>query len=413
MAVENRHIEEIANTRANLQTSLDNMQIAIETDQNENLVYKDDDGTYHIIPNLGDAVNFANVISTGYFGVNDDNNVEVAATYLYLMSGGEKIIDYLQSNAIIDINAGAADIDTQINGTSAALLYADASTNRVGIGTNVPSEKLHISAAAASYMRIGFTNDSLGIIGGLKFTVAGSETARIEAERTVSSGRGSVLKFLTGNSTAITERLRIDDTGGIQINDSGAAVDVRIEGDTDANLFVTDGSADKVGIGVAAPAEKLEVSTSASAKSAIKITGSVGGEDNGGLILNDTFDFRSGALIGNIIFNAKRGTGGSEAEFARIAVSVNNNATGAFESYMSFRVANAGGVVGSRMVVRHDKIDVYEDIDMESGNVIKVNGTQVLTAQQAAVADATDAASTTARLNDLLARLRTHGIIAT
>jgi hypothetical protein len=39
------------------------------------------------------------------------------------------------------------------------------------------------------------------------------------------------------------------------------------------------------------------------------------------------------------------------------------------------------------------------------------NATPVV--QQAAVADATDAASTQARLNDLLARLRTIGIIAT
>lgn len=312
-------------------------------------------------------------------GADSSNKLIIQPTLCYLLAGGEKIIDYLQANAIIDINAGAANIDTQINGTSAALLYADASTNRIGIGTNVPSEKLHISAAAASYMKIGFTPDSLGVIGGLKFTVAGSETARIEAERTVSSGRGSVLKFLTGNSTAITERLRIDDTGGIQINDSGAAVDVRIEGDTDANLLVTDGSADKVGIGVAAPAEKLEVSTSAAAKSAIKISGGVGGENNGGLILNDTFDFRSSAIIGNVIFNAKRGMGGSEAEFARIAVSVNSNATGAFESYMSFRVANAAGVVGSRMVVRHNKIDVYEDIYLESGNTIRdASGNDIL-----------------------------------
>jgi hypothetical protein len=43
-----------------------------------------------------------------------------------------------------------------------------------------------------------------------------------------------------------------------------------------------------------------------------------------------------------------------------------------------------------------------------------VNGVQVVTAQQAAVADATGTlASVTAQLNDLLAKLRTHGLIAT
>jgi hypothetical protein len=41
------------------------------------------------------------------------------------------------------------------------------------------------------------------------------------------------------------------------------------------------------------------------------------------------------------------------------------------------------------------------------------DNTKILGTQGAAVADATDAASTTARLNDLLARCRAHGLIAT
>ena len=43
----------------------------------------------------------------------------------------------------------------------------------------------------------------------------------------------------------------------------------------------------------------------------------------------------------------------------------------------------------------------------------RVSGTRVVTTQGAAVANATDAASTMARLNDLLARCRAHGLIAT
>jgi hypothetical protein len=57
------------------------------------------------------------------------------------------------------------------------------------------------------------------------------------------------------------------------------------------------------------------------------------------------------------------------------------------------------------------------DINLSSGKVFKVNGTQVVGAQGAAVADASggvviDAEARTA-LNDLLAKLRTHGLIAT
>jgi hypothetical protein len=47
------------------------------------------------------------------------------------------------------------------------------------------------------------------------------------------------------------------------------------------------------------------------------------------------------------------------------------------------------------------------------GAQLKISGTKVLGTQGAAVADATDAASVIARLNDLLARCRAHGLIAT
>jgi len=47
--------------------------------------------------------------------------------------------------------------------------------------------------------------------------------------------------------------------GGLVVNEAGAAVDMRVEGDTDANLLMVDGSADKVGIGVAAPEAKLDI----------------------------------------------------------------------------------------------------------------------------------------------------------
>lgn len=46
-------------------------------------------------------------------------------------------------------------------------------------------------------------------------------------------------------------------------------------------------------------------------------------------------------------------------------------------------------------------------------NKVKIDGTDVLGAQGAAIADATDAASVILRLNDLLAAVRTHGLIAT
>lgn len=58
------------------------------------------------------------------------------------------------------------------------------------------------------------------------------------------------------NATAL--RLTLGDAETV-INDSGAAHDTRIEGDTDTSLLMVKASTDRVGIGVASPTDKLQV----------------------------------------------------------------------------------------------------------------------------------------------------------
>ena len=52
------------------------------------------------------------------------------------------------------------------------------------------------------------------------------------------------------------------------------------------------------------------------------------------------------------------------------------------------------------------------DINIATGKSYKVNSIGVVTDQQAAVANATGAGDVVLRLNELLARLRSHGLIA-
>ena len=66
------------------------------------------------------------------------------------------------------------------------------------------------------------------------------------------------LHFETATAGALTEKMIIGTTN-LVINEIGAVFNVRIEGDTDANLFYTDATNDKVGVGTASPAEKLDV----------------------------------------------------------------------------------------------------------------------------------------------------------
>jgi len=66
------------------------------------------------------------------------------------------------------------------------------------------------------------------------------------------------LHFETATAGALTEKMIIGTTN-LVINEIGAVFNVRIEGDTDANLFYTDATNDKVGVGTASPSEKLDV----------------------------------------------------------------------------------------------------------------------------------------------------------
>lgn len=62
MPEEERHIERIDDTRANLQANLDVLQIGIETDQEEYLIYKDDGGNYRKVANLEENAEFLDII---------------------------------------------------------------------------------------------------------------------------------------------------------------------------------------------------------------------------------------------------------------------------------------------------------------------------------------------------------------
>ena len=65
---------------------------------------------------------------------------------------------------------------------------------------------------------------------------------------------GSTVRLYSGG----TERLKIDGTE-VVVNDTGASVDFRVEGDTNTNLLFADASTDRVGIGHASPAKLLDV----------------------------------------------------------------------------------------------------------------------------------------------------------
>ena len=66
------------------------------------------------------------------------------------------------------------------------------------------------------------------------------------------------IHFETATAGALTEKMIIGTTN-LVINEPGNIFNVRIEGDTDANLFYTDATNSRVGIGTISPTTKLDV----------------------------------------------------------------------------------------------------------------------------------------------------------
>jgi hypothetical protein len=82
------------------------------------------------------------------------------------------------------------------------------------------------------------------------------------------------IHFETATAGALTEKMIIGTTN-LVINEIGAVFNVRIEGDADANLFYTDATNDRIGVGTISPSVKFEVSGAA------KVTGTLSGGTSG------------------------------------------------------------------------------------------------------------------------------------
>jgi hypothetical protein len=135
-----------------------------------------------------------------------------------------------------------------------------------------------ITLDGASVIKYGLTVNQEGKTGnGTYFEVVGASSRKLIHAYTTANRVG--INLPSGLPTA---NATLDVRGTVIINDDGEDADTRIEGDTDPDLIHTDASTDRVGIGIAAPTEKLDVVGN------IKASGTVTGSNTTDEYLQDT-----------------------------------------------------------------------------------------------------------------------------
>jgi hypothetical protein len=318
---------------------------------------------------------------------------------------------------------GADQVAVSTNGVGR--LFVD-SAGLAGLGNSSPGALLHVtrtnSGVDSETVVIQNRADASGTTASIYFSTntAGTgveRSAAIKAICPASSSTANDLAFYTNvTGNAPSERLRITSTGQLSHIGGGSTGSpaVGFNGSAPSNSLVVDSSG------------RLLVGTASSllSYSKLQVQGGAGVDPGAHICLsNENSAPSSGSNIGSVRFtNNAGGIGavlGCEADGAWTAGSD-------YRSRLVFSVTADGAASPTEALrISNDRAITVSD----GGNVVlgTTTGTKIGTAttqklgfynatpvvQPAAVADATDAATVITQLNDLLAKLRTLGIIAT
>ncbi len=191
------------------------------------------------------------------------------------LAGGAEIAVNTADKRVFSMNSSSAIIELGTNPGSLTTADASATVFRSGSATitNLIATTATVSDLSATVSRIGsgtvtqLTSTSASIT---TLTATSASVTNLTATSLVLSNlsiASANVTTLTSGSATITNLLATSLTvssgstlnGGVVVNETGADVDFRIEGDTDANLLFVDASTDRVGVGTNTPTVKMDI----------------------------------------------------------------------------------------------------------------------------------------------------------
>ena len=231
---------------------------------------------------LGEGASSFPAITGGFLGISPtaaaishttSRYVQVTDTTIEFANGSN--VTQITPNTV-SFNINSDNIDFIISGdTDGGLFFTDASTDRVGIGTVLPSAKLHLNGSLrlqglTTTPAAGYVLQSTDALGNADWVLpAGADGNGIyTGSGTVPNGTVATLTgtFRIDNAT---QQAVIFQTTNTIFNPNAANIDFIVRGDTDNNLMFVDASTDRVTIGTSSTNGKLGVVSTGGANPAI------------------------------------------------------------------------------------------------------------------------------------------------
>ena len=159
---------------------------------------------------------------------------------------------------------------------NANMIFVDAGSNEVGIGTGNPGATFDVAGTArAKDMAItqdsGYATLEMGGPSGAFIDLKSPDSDDFDG-RIITFGSGMFLDVGTGSTLVLQaggeNRLEIDAGGEIAINESGLDRDFRVESDSNTHMLFVDGGNNRVGINQSSPGETFHVTSISDGRSA-------------------------------------------------------------------------------------------------------------------------------------------------